>query len=206
MPMLWSPEALAGLAGTALLDKLSGDKAVPGCYVEPPCQVARLLPHTAAYACMLSCCLPVCTMWHGMTCMGSSSARHWMCYRALRIPVSVFHPFITCMPRPAAQVRERYDRAVAPFLRARPQRGLPPGEPATYAAYLWATAVVSAYSFTIGDDAFQAMVPFWDALNHVTGKANVRLHHCAKSGSLQMIATRRIEAGAQVCGSRCACM
>ncbi len=38
----------------------------------------------------------------------------------------------------------------------------------------------------------QAMVPFWDALNHVTGRANVRLHHCARGGGLQMIATRDI--------------
>ena len=45
----------------------------------------------------------------------------------------------------------------------------------------------------------QAMVPMWDALNHVTGRANVRLHHCERSGSLQMIATQAI---AQVCSTR----
>ena len=39
MPMSWSWEALASLAGTSLLDKLNGMKAVHGCYVEPPCQV-----------------------------------------------------------------------------------------------------------------------------------------------------------------------
>ena len=50
----------------------------------------------------------------------------------------------------AAQVRERFDRHVAPFLHGHPQQGLPPGALATYAAYMWATAVVSAYSFTIG--------------------------------------------------------
>jgi hypothetical protein len=38
----------------------------------------------------------------------------------------------------------------------------------------------------------QAMVPFWDVLNHVTGRANVRLHHCERGGGLQMIATRDI--------------
>ena len=103
-------------------------------------------------------------------------------------------------------MRERYDRCIAPFLRKHPQQGLPPGAPGTYAAYLWATAIVSSYSFEIGDDGYQALVPFWDALNHVTGRANVRLHHCAKSGSLQMLATRRIEAGEQVCRPRCALM
>ena len=35
-------------------------------------------------------------------------------------------------------------------------------------------------------------MPMWDALNHVTGRANVRLHHCERSGSLQMIATQAI--------------
>ena len=46
---------------------------------------------------------------------------------------------------------------------------------------------------------FQTMVPMWDALNHITGHANVRLHHCSKKGALQMIATRRIAKGEQVC-------
>jgi len=42
------------------------------------------------------------------------------------------------------------------------------------------------------------MVPMWDALNHITGRANVRLHHCARKGSLQMIATRPIAKGEEV--------
>ena len=47
-------------------------------------------------------------------------------------------------------------------------------------------------------------MPIWDALNHVTGRANVRLHHCERSGSLQMIATQAI---AQVCSMRlCLCV
>ncbi|KAF5826732.1 hypothetical protein DUNSADRAFT_2218 [Dunaliella salina] len=47
----------------------------------------------------------------------------------------------------------------------------------------------------------QAMVPFWDALNHITGKANIRLSHQEKRGRggvLQMIATRDIAAGEEV--------
>ena len=47
-------------------------------------------------------------------------------------------------------------------------------------------------------------MPMWDALNHVSGRANVRLHHCERSGSLQMIATQDI---AQVCSTRlCVCV
>ena len=42
------------------------------------------------------------------------------------------------------------------------------------------------------------MVPLWDALNHVTGRANVRLHHCERSATLQMIATADIHPGQEV--------
>jgi hypothetical protein len=42
------------------------------------------------------------------------------------------------------------------------------------------------------------MVPMWDALNHITGCANVRLHHCEREGALQMIAIRKIAKGEQV--------
>ncbi len=45
---------------------------------------------------------------------------------------------------------------------------------------------------------YQAMVPTWDAVNHVTGQCNTRLHHCAESGALQMIATAPILKGQQV--------
>ncbi len=38
----------------------------------------------------------------------------------------------------------------------------------------------------------------WDALNHVTGAANVRLHHCERRGALQMIATCKIGKGEEV--------
>ena len=89
-----------------------------------------------------------------------------------------------------------FDRVVHPFLERHPQPGLQADM--AYSVYLWALAIVSAYSFTIGADKFQAMVPLWDALNHITGAANVRLHHCARTGALQMIATRRIQAGEQV--------
>ena len=89
-----------------------------------------------------------------------------------------------------------FDRVVHPFLERHPQPGLHANR--AYSAYLWALAMVSAYSFTIGADRFQAMVPMWDALNHITGEANVRLHHCPRTGALQMIATRPIRAHQQV--------
>jgi hypothetical protein len=50
------------------------------------------------------------------------------------------------------KVEELYDEVIAPFLKRCPQLGLAPGSPDTHSLYLWATAVVSAYSFTVGDD------------------------------------------------------
>ena len=52
--------------------------------------------------------------------------------------------------------------------------------------YQWSTAVVASYSFVLGDDHFQAMVPVWDLLNHITGKVNVKLHHDPEKGVLQV--------------------
>ena len=45
---------------------------------------------------------------------------------------------------------------------------------------------------------YQALVPIWDAVNHVTGCCNTRLHHCAKTGALQMIAAAPVPRGHQV--------
>lgn len=53
-----------------------------------------------------------------------------------------------------------------------------------------AIGIVASYSFTLGDDKFQALVPLWDALNHKTGQANVSLKHCPDQGALQMVATK----------------
>lgn len=61
--------------------------------------------------------------------------------------------------------------------------------------FLWATAVVASYSFQLGAGKVHAIVPVWDALDHVTGRANVRLRHDATAGALQMVATRDICAG-----------
>lgn len=54
----------------------------------------------------------------------------------------------------------------------------------------WAIGIVASYSFTLGDDRFQALVPLWDALNHRTGQVNVSLKHCLDQGTLQMVATK----------------
>ena len=92
--------------------------------------------------------------------------------------------------------------------------------------YLHATALVAAFSFTLGDpddddanvseDSFeapsdselchreqhattQAMVPFWDMLNHrEPAAACVRLDHDEASRSLRMIATRAVREGEEV--------
>lgn len=44
----------------------------------------------------------------------------------------------------------------------------------------------------------QCLVPLWDALNHVTGEANVRLAHDSERGRLLMIATQNIVAGEEI--------
>ncbi|EIE21805.1 SET domain-containing protein, partial [Coccomyxa subellipsoidea C-169] len=95
----------------------------------------------------------------------------------------------------------KFNSVVLPFLQSNAHLKLPHNAASTRRLYVWATAMVSAYSFTIGEDRFQAMVPMWDALNHITGHANVRLHHCARKGALRMIATCLITKGEQVINS-----
>jgi hypothetical protein len=71
-------------------------------------------------------------------------------------------------------------------------------------AHAHATALVAAYAFTLGEGASrcQAMVPFWDALNHAHPKlASVRLRHNAAAGRLEMICRRRHACGDQVWNS-----
>jgi len=52
----------------------------------------------------------------------------------------------------AVQVEENFLSVVQAFLKQHAHLKLPPDAPSTYSLYLWATAVASAYSFTIGDD------------------------------------------------------
>jgi SET domain-containing protein 6 len=94
-------------------------------------------------------------------------------------------------------------------------------------AYLHATALVAGFSFTLGeedeededealcrpadaaDDArgsdseahasTQAMVPFWDMLNHVSPElASVRLEHDERAASLKMVCVREVRRGSEV--------
>lgn len=87
------------------------------------------------------------------------------------------------------QVDFWFSKIVKPFTKQHPHLMFPTGRDMK-SIYMWASAVVSGYSFTLGEDCFLGMVPMWDMLNHVTGKVNVRLHHCEDRGVLQMIATK----------------
>lgn len=71
---------------------------------------------------------------------------------------------------PPARMDHHWKKVVRPFLIRHPDLGILPDQ-ASRNLYRWATAVISAYSFTLGDDRLQAMVPYWDLLNHVTGGA-----------------------------------
>jgi SET domain-containing protein 6 len=81
--------------------------------------------------------------------------------------------------------------------------------------YLHATALVAGFSFTLGepdvdeddsdeDDSgghvsTQAMVPFWDMLNHrEPAEASVRLDYDEATSRLRMIAVKRVAAGEEV--------
>ncbi|GFR41412.1 hypothetical protein Agub_g2095 [Astrephomene gubernaculifera] len=95
------------------------------------------------------------------------------------------------------QVPLLWSEVVAPFIAEHPELELPGGQQG-YELYRWATCAVASYSFILGDDKYQAMVPVWDLLNHITGAVNVRLHHCARRHVLQMLATRDIRAGEEL--------
>ncbi|GLC35928.1 hypothetical protein PLESTB_000520300 [Pleodorina starrii] len=95
------------------------------------------------------------------------------------------------------QIPVLWSEVVEPFIREHPELGMPAGKEG-YDLYRWATCAVASYSFILGDDKYQAMVPVWDLLNHITGRVNVRLYHCAKRHLLQMIATRDIPRGQEL--------
>ena len=56
------------------------------------------------------------------------------------------------------QVEDYYSTIVLPFMKNHFVAGFPRDTQQQHQLYLWATAVVSAYSFTLGEDKFQAMV------------------------------------------------
>ena len=58
----------------------------------------------------------------------------------------------------SVQVDKQYHQVVAPFFKEHPVAGWPTDSEQQFRLYTWATAVVSAYSFTLGEDRFQGMV------------------------------------------------
>ena len=56
------------------------------------------------------------------------------------------------------QVEKQFRKVVLPFINTQKSSKWPASEQQKYDLYRWATAVVSAYSFTLGEDKFQAMV------------------------------------------------
>ena len=62
---------------------------------------------------------------------------------------------MVCM---GVQVEDHYSTIVLPFMKNHFVAGFPRETQQQHQLYLWATAVVSAYSFTLGEDKFQAMV------------------------------------------------
>lgn len=61
-----------------------------------------------------------------------------------------------------------------------------------YEVFKWCIGIISSYSFTIGNDKYQCLVPIWDFLNHSTTEYNIRLNHNASQGRLEMIAIKVI--------------
>jgi hypothetical protein len=95
--------------------------------------------------------------------------------------------------------RRAWEALGAPLAASAPELRLTSGA-AGRAAHAHATALVAAYSFSLGSaGAHQALVPFWDALNHAhPHAASVRLHHDAARGRLEMVTVRAVAAGAEV--------
>ena len=56
------------------------------------------------------------------------------------------------------QVQKLYNAHVLPFMLQHSITHLTEDADQRYQLYLWATAVVSGYSFSLGEDKFQAMV------------------------------------------------
>ena len=56
------------------------------------------------------------------------------------------------------QVEQQYAKVVAPFLQKHRMPGWPQQGVQQRRLYTWATAIVSSYSFTLGEDRFQGMV------------------------------------------------
>jgi SET domain-containing protein 6 len=94
---------------------------------------------------------------------------------------------------------EHFENVVTLFFKLFPKLASGLSVEALRELHFAATAMVAGYSFTLGDDEIQAMVPFWDMLNHAPPcEASVRLHHDQKNGCLQMITVRGVKKGEEV--------
>lgn len=98
-------------------------------------------------------------------------------------------------------MRTTFKDTVRPFFKTFAKHKPDVDDDGLWDLYCWATAAVTGYCFALGDASIHAMVPFWDMLNHVTGRANVRLNHDADKNVLQMIATARIAKGDELINS-----
>jgi hypothetical protein len=94
---------------------------------------------------------------------------------------------------------EAWHAVGARLAKRHPELRLPRGEDGA-ALHARATALVASCSFSLGRGGeMQAMVPFFDALNHAApAEAHVRLHHDAQAGTLSMIAVRPVAPGQEV--------
>ena len=117
---------------------------------------------------------------------------------------------------------EHWKHVAAPFFRRHPEfarvGSAKPGvhdeteATALRKTYLHAAALVAGFSFTLGEDdeddadpprgasaSTQAMVPFWDMLNHASPElASVRLEHDARAATLKMVCVRPVARGKEV--------
>ncbi|CEF98036.1 SET domain [Ostreococcus tauri] len=93
---------------------------------------------------------------------------------------------------------EHWEHVVRLFFERNPELARGMDEDELRELHFAATAMVAGYSFTLGDDEIQGMVPFWDMLNHAPPcAASVRLNHDPKRG-LQMITVREVKKGEEV--------
>jgi len=94
---------------------------------------------------------------------------------------------------------EHWKCVVKPFFKANTALARGRGMKELRELHYAATAAVAGYSFTLGDDEIQGMVPFFDSLNHAPPcEASVRLFHDEKTSTLQMITVREVNKGDEV--------
>ena len=104
---------------------------------------AHMRIHSCAHRHVVIAMWPACA-WQHLNSVAISVIANWGAC------VSLWNPRLWVL----LQVAQRYAATVAPFLASCPRTAdvLPPSDESTQALYLWATAIISSYSFTIGSD------------------------------------------------------